>query len=199
MVKKEQMKEEPKEDVEKAAVEKPVEGDDKACKMVDSEEEGEEEESEDGKKKKKAKKAAGQSLNPEESASQSTTPEHTTTPGEVVGGKQNVFVPSSSVDGKREQETPMGKGFEPDLQKSPLFVNISKQLEAMQAAMETKVEALQKSVDDRMKNIKSDVEKLEKFYSGSFYKAASEEVGPESIKQESFAKMLAEGKVKYRN
>jgi hypothetical protein len=187
-----------KKEVIKAESEKEACNDDKVKKAEEDEEE-EEEEDELEEKKKKAKKGVQASVNPEESEATSNTDGHTLTPGLSVPSKpQDVFVPSSSVDGKREQSTPMGKSVSPDLLKSPLFIQITKQMDSMQDALTRKVDALQKSVEDRMKNIKSDMEKIEKFYSQSFYKAASDEVGPESLAP-SFSKQLEEGNVRFRN
>src|SRR3972149_6595827 len=90
------------------------------------------------------------------------------------------------------------KKYKTNLMKSPLFVSITKQMDSMQETLSRKVEALEKSVSDRLKNIKKDVEKIEKFYSQSFYKAASEEVNPEGIQAQSISKQIADGKVRFR-
>jgi len=160
--------------------------------------EDEEDKEDESSKKKKAKKGAG-SLSPEESEAAGASEGHTTTPGLGVPSKpQDVFVPSSTVEGKREQSTPMGKSVNTDLLKSPLFVNLTKQMDAMQDALTKKVDAIQKSVEDRMKNIKSDMEKIEKFYSQSFHKAISEEVGPEGIQSQSISKQIESGKIRIK-
>ena len=169
----------------------------KKKKSIEKAEDEDEEEDED-KKKKKVKKA-GTSENPEESSTAGASDSHTITPGLSVPSKaQDVFVPDSAVDGKREQSTPMGKSAEPDLLKSPLFVGIDKKLDAMQDALARKVDALNKSVDDRMKNIKSEMEKIEKFYTQSFYKAASENVGPEGVPAQTIAKQIEGGKLRMK-
>jgi hypothetical protein len=205
--KKERLKEEePKEEAEKAHAEPDQDNsggasdnddDNKAKKKF--EEVDEDDDEEEKKKKKKAKKGEGHAVSPEESGAASDSAEHSTSPGMGVPSTQNVFTPPSSVSGKREQETPMGKSVEPDLTKSPLFVNISKQMESLQEALSTKVDALEKSVNDRLGNIKKDMEKVEKFYEQSFYKAAGENVGPEALQSLSIAKQIENGTVRFRN
>jgi hypothetical protein len=178
----------------------PIRKEDEAESEEEEEEEEEaEEEAGPKKKKKKTVKADGISVNPEESGAQSTSAEHTTTPGEVIHTDQNVFVPSSSVEGRREQSTPMGKSVEPDLMKSPLFVGINKQLDGIRESIEKKIDSIQKSVDDRLNNIKKDVEKIEKFYTHSFYKAIDESMGPEGLSAQPLAKQIEEGKVHFRS
>lgn len=189
---------------EKPAMTKESEG---MADDVPDEEDGQEEEDDDDEikaKKKKTVKDLGLAENEQESAEDSQTDEHTTTTDSVINTRQNVFVPSSGIEVARVQETPMGvvpagikKAARADLMKSPLFISITKQMDSMQEALSNKVAALEKSVSDRLKNIKTDVEKIEKFYSGSFYKAASEEVNPEGIQAQSITKQIAEGKVRY--
>ena len=211
MAKKEEMKEElerkkAKEEPEKDEVEKAEEKpEDKVDKAVEEiEDEDEEEEDEDGKKKKKAKKGVGSSLNPEESEGKASSGESTLSPGASVPSKpQNVIVPPSDVDGKRTQETPMGKSVEPDLMKSPLYMGISKQIEEMRTALDSKFEAVYKSYNDRLDNMTKELQKAEKamqeFYSKSFQKAYGENVSPESTQLLSIEKQIEMGKVRFSN
>lgn len=189
----------------KPSMQKADEAEDQTEEETNGEPEEEDEDEEmKAKKKKKVYKTDGLAINPEESAEQSQTAEHTTTTDSVINTRQNVFVPSSGIQVARTQETPMGvvpaikKSATADLMKSPLFISITKQMDSMQEALSNKVAALEKSVSDRLKNIKTDVEKIEKFYSGSFYKAASEEVNPEGIQAQTISKQIEAGKVRYR-
>lgn len=224
MVKKEKLAEEKKEDMEKGKedndskvndkeVKKEAEGKvepemEKAC---DDEDEDLSEMNEDEKKKykelkqkakKKMVKSEG-SLNPEESESKGSSAGNTTTPQPVIGQSQNVFVPQSGINVSREQVTPMGKSAEIDLTKSPLWNGINSKLDEMNDAFKKRLESMEKSHSDRINNMKQDMEKtaknLEKFYNGSFYKAASDEVGPESIKKDSIKDQIEKGMVRYRN
>lgn len=151
-----------------------------------------------GKVKPKLVKSEGSSLSPAEAGAKGASDSNTISSGASVPSKpQDVFVPQSSIHVSGEQKTPMGKS----INDSPVFVNLTKQLDSMQAVLSTKVEALEKSVNDRMSNIKKDMEKIEKFYSGSFYKATSEGVGPEgkTVQAENFSKQISDGKVRYSN
>lgn len=203
-----------KEEVEEENVQKKKEEDEKcnkapeeeedAKKKLDDEEEtekkaddDEEEEEEKKKKKKEAIKGEGSSLAPQEAVVQAQTPEHTLTPRPIVGTHQDVFVPNSSIGGAREQSTPMGKSAEPDLMKSPLWLGINKQLDGIQDALGKKIDALEKSVNDRLANVKKDMEAVNKFYSQSFHKAIGENVGPETIPQETIQKQLESGKLRF--
>jgi len=185
---------------EKSVSKKEVDMDDDEEDEDDSEEEKERLK----RKKKKGKKAVEDDKedvkktgNPEEEGAKAAA-SGTITPGDPMAPPQ-VFVPTSNVTVSSEHVTPMGKSVEPDLLKSPLWVGINKQLESMQDTLGKKVDSLQKSVDDRLKNIKTDMEKIEKFYSQSFYKAAAEETGPEGLKMESFSKQLERGEIRFRN
>jgi len=156
------------------------------------------EEDDDKKKKKKAKKAAG-AESPSEDAASATDDNSTLSPGaSVPSTPQDVFVPQSGISVAREQSTPMGKSVEPDLLKSPLFVNLSKQLDGIREAVSNKITALEKSVNDRLNNVLKDMDKIEKFYKQSFYKAIDENVAPESVQRQSISKQIADGEVRYR-
>jgi hypothetical protein len=169
----------------------------KAVEEMEDDSEEEDSEEEKKKKKKKAKKDVG-GESPSEEASASNSGENTMSPGADVPSKpQDVFVPQSSVNVAREQMTPMGKSVEPDLLKSPLFVNLSSQIEGIRDAVSKKVEALEKSVNDRLTNVQKDMAKIEKFYGQSFYKAINENVAPESTQAQGIAKQLADGKIRF--
>lgn len=145
-------------------------------------------------------KAEGSAVDPAESGAASNVSPNTLTPGYAVPDKaQHVLVPQSSINVSREQVTPMSKSADVDLTKSPLFNNISKQMNDLQATLGNKVEALEKSVNDRLKNIKGDMEKIEKFYSQSFYKAAGENVGPEAVLRKGISEQIKDGAVRYSN
>ena len=90
----------------------------------------------------------------------------------------------------------MGKSVEPDLMKSPLYMGIMKQLDGIQDSMSKKIDAMEKSVNDRLANTKKD---LEKFYSQSMYKAVGENVSPEGTPLLSIQKQIEEGKVRFSN
>jgi len=191
------------------------EDEDDVEKQEDLEDESEKEapdEEEEKKKKKKSKKkkkkeseededdvekAEGES--PEEDAEDSNEAPNTIEPNASVPSQaQNVFVPPSDVDGKREQVTPMGKSVNADLMKSPLFMNLSSQIEGIKDAVSTRVEALEKSVNDRLKNVQKDMAEIEKFYKQSFHKAIGENVAPESTQALSIKKQLESGNVRFR-
>jgi hypothetical protein len=152
-------------------------------------------------KKKKCKKGEG-NVNPAESEANGAGSQATST-GDMMGGGQHVLVPQSGISVSREQ-APMGKSVDSEmLMKSPLFVNITKQMDAMQDALGKKVDALQKSVDDRLANIKKDLEVAEKglkeFYGQSFHKALGESVGPEGVQSQTFEKQMAAGVIRFRS
>ncbi len=153
--------------------------------------------------KRKMVKGEGSSLAPQESEARSATSEGTITPNLSTPSQgQNVFVPPSGIHVARTQETPMStvnvtKSFEPDVTKSPLFMGINKQLDSIQDSLSKKIDAVEKSVTDRLKNVKSDMEKIEKFYTQSFYKAIDENVSPEGTIQESISKQMEKGKLRF--
>lgn len=119
---------------------------------------------------------SGNSVNPQESAEQSESAEHTT------------------------------KSVKMNLEKSPLYVSLSKQLENMEKAWDSKISALEKSQNDRLDNIKKGMaeikateEKMEKFYKQPLYKSAVDAMGPEAVKVGSIQEQKEAGKVRYRN
>lgn len=151
--------------------------------------------------------------NPEQEAESSATAGHTTTPGAVINQSQDVFNPSSDVQGTRTASgASAATGQSPsevqyhkqaDLSKSPLYVEMEKrskmlgqQLESMQKAFEQKAEALQKSFESRMQNVQKSVDAM---YSRPFYKDVDHHEANKTEQAESkgFSKKLADGDVRY--
>ena len=164
--------------------------------MEDEEEDDEEDAKKKKKKSKKSKKGEG-NINPEESEEDAE---------DINGGSQgtpsakptNMNVAVSSVDGKREQVIPAGKSVNPDLIKSPLFTELSSQLDGLQKSFEQRFEALEKSFKSRIDNVQKTVGKVEKFYKQPFYKSADQGLGPESIQKQSISEQIEKGQVRYR-
>ncbi len=182
-------------------------GGDKESKKAKKEAEDEEALDEDEKKSFRAMKEkikahkmrkAGTSLNPEESGEESTSDSHSTTPGKMTGAKQDVFNPSSDVDGKRTQSTPMDgmhKSVAPDMTKSPLFISLNKQMDEMKDVVSKKFESALKSMNDRMINLEKGIKAIENM---PLYKAASTDGQAAPVEaNESLAKKAAEGKIKF--
>ena len=194
---KKEEEEKPEDEVEKESSEEEQEDDKDDKEEVEKDEDEDEDEEE---KKKKLKKGEESGENPEEDTASATDDNSTITPNlSVPSQSQDVFVPPSDVDGKREQETPMGKSVNPDLMKSPLFVSLSSQIDGIRDAVSKKVDALEKSVNDRLNNVLKDMAKVEKFYKQSFYKAIDENVAPEGIQQLPLSKQIEAGKIRFRN
>jgi hypothetical protein len=139
--------------------------------------------------------------NPEESETIGASDPHTITPNMTVPSKgQNVFVPTSRISVSREQpkypnEVQL-KSASPDLNKSPLFVELTKQINGIQKALATKLEAVEKSYNDRLANLQKT---LDKFYAQPFYKSVNENVNPEAVLQQSIAKQIEKGSIEFRN
>ena len=202
-------KEEDKPSEEDKVEEKAVEEDkdkieEKAEGIEDDEDDSKLTEEEKKKKKMKAQKGEQGGESPKEDATASTAAQNTTTPGAVIGVKQDIFVPQSGIStgrmasGSSPSETHYaGKSASVDLQKSPLFVELSKQMEGLEKAMKAKVEALEKSMADRMANAQKALDKIEKFYAQPFYKAMNENTQPEAVVQKSVKKQIEEGNVKF--
>lgn len=173
------------------------EGDEDMEKTEETEEEKDVDmdDDEDDKKKKKSADASGQ--NPEQAGNDSDNASHSMSPGQGVPSTQDVFVPSSDVDASRDQETPMGKSVNPDLLKSPLFKQLSSQIDGIREAVSKKLDAVEKSVNDRLSNVMKDMGKIEKFYEKSFYKMHGEDVSPEGTKAEPISKQIESGKVRF--
>lgn len=188
------------------------EEEDKVDKELEDEEDEEEDEEEEKKKKSKKKKemVKGEGTNPEEDTSSATDANSTISPGNPAS-TQDVFVPSSSVSTGREanhaaatgeapSEVSYGKSAEPDLLKSPLYLEISKGLSSLQESMSKKLEAVEKSVNDRVANLQKALGEVEKFYKSPMYKAVSENSGAEALKKESsVAEQIAKGQVRFSN
>ena len=196
------LKKEEEEKPDKEELEKESEDDKEELDKENEEEETAEDEDseEDKKKKKKLKKEEGDGESPEDDTESATDANSTITPNLSVPSQgQDVFVPPSDVNVSREQETPMGKSVNPDLMKSPLFVSLSSQIDGIRDAVGKKVDALEKSVNDRLNNVLKDMAKIEKFYKQSFYKAIDENVAPESTINVPISKQIEEGKIRFRN
>jgi hypothetical protein len=73
--------------------------------------------------------------------------------------------------------------------KSPLYTEMSKQLSLIQKGVNTKLDAIEKSVADRLSNIQK---ALDKFYSQPLYKSADMMPVTPTMKEQ-----MAEGKVKF--
>lgn len=169
-----------------------------------SDETDDKEETEEEKKKKKAKKGEAGGENPEEEAQASTTGSASTSPGMGVPSTQNIFVPQSNINvggtstGQSPSETHYsGKSVQPDLMKSPLFVQLNKQLDEMKKASEKKLEAMEKSMTDRLANITKTLAKVEEFYNKPLYKGFAENVNPEAVQRKTISKQLEDGKVRF--
>ena len=150
-------------------------------------------------KKKMVEKGEGSGVNPQEAESRGAST-GSTSPNMGVPSTQNVFVPTSGISGKREQSTPMDglhKSVEPDFQKSPLFVSMSKQLEDMRDVFSKKYDATFKSMNDRMTNLQATLDKMEEFYQKSFIKSPSQEIPAEKKSDEGLSKQLGTGRVQY--
>jgi hypothetical protein len=200
--------EEPKKEPEKEEKEK--------LKNVDMDEEEEETEEDKKCKKKKKKKAIDdeeeededklekEEANPEQDTASATDANSTVTTGSVIAGKPDIFVPQTRVAGSRDASTGgnmvesfSGKSIQPDLMKSPLFVEISKQLTDMKASTEKKLAAIEKSVTDRVANIQKSVEVLDKLSKQPIYKAVSESNAPEAIVREGIKEQIEKGKLRF--
>jgi hypothetical protein len=141
---------------------------------------------------------AGLALDPTESTAQEQTDGHTTTPGAVIGTPQHMLTPSSSVDGKRTQETPMGKSVNSDLMKSPLYVELSKQLAGFDETVK-KFGSAMTSLEDRVTNMTKALETIEKM---PLYKSPSTELNKDYNPQGEPGKSsvdheVASGKIKF--
>lgn len=146
---------------------------------------------------------AGLEQNPSESAEAASQAGSTVTPGKQTGQAQDVFVPQSGIPGSRMgqgktpgQESYSGKSANPDLMKSPLFVELSKNIESLKGAVSKKLEAVEKSMQDRLANIEKD---LKKFYDQPFYKAVVDVPGNvgNAKGQETVAEKIGKGNARF--
>lgn len=195
---------------EKCRMKEFPEKDDKKTEKMEEIEDTEESEEDKKKKKKGTKKGEAGGENPQEDTASSTDANSSISPNMGVPSTQNVFVPQSnarvgreassgSSAGQSPSEVSYGKSVEPDLMKSPLFTGLSSQMTELQKAFEKKLEAMEKSFNDRVANINKSVAEIEKFYKQPFYKAINENVNPEAVEQKPFSKQIADGKVRYSN
>jgi hypothetical protein len=200
---------------EKKTVEEPEETSDSTT--LEKADETEESTSTDTKKRCKAKadettdttsdtgevEKAGYEQNPEQGAAEGAKDSNTLTPGKMTGKPQNVFTPPTSIPGNRMgsgsqpgQEHYSGKSVEPDFQKSPLYVEMSKQIEGMSSAFSKKLDSVEKSVNDRMANIMKLMEKIEEFNKKSFNKAYAENLTQDG-NHESVEDIMKKGKARF--
>jgi hypothetical protein len=106
---------------------------------------------------------------PQEEAVAGQSEGHTTTTAPVIGGSQNVFVPQSSITVSPEQNIPMGKAVTlEDLQKSPLFNEVSKgftilseRVESMKKALDSKLQSVEQVYTARLDNYSKELEKAQ--------------------------------------
>ena len=186
--------------------------------------EDEDEDEETKKKKKKAKEEEAEDVekeeedveekdafggkDPAEEAVNSGTEGHTTTTASVINTRQNVFVPSSNVKVRREStsgssmgqspsDVSYGKSVSPDLTKSPLFVELNKSIEGMQESVSKKLEAIEKSMNDRIVNMQKTIGKMEAFYESPFYKAIESDNQTFVKKEDTFSEQLSKGMVRF--
>lgn len=192
---KKKLKAQDKEDVEEKQKLKAKDDEEETEKASDEEEETEkevdsEEEETDGKKKKKAKKAEDDEdveekgalggENPDEGAASGRDANSTISPG--MGRKpQHILNPQSRVAGDRNAsgatmggQSPSdvgyaGKAFNPELMKSPLFVELSKQFVDLRKSVQMRIgdvssdlDAFEKSFNDRVTNITEKLSSIEK-------------------------------------
>jgi hypothetical protein len=148
---------------------------------------------------------AGYEQNPQESAEEGKTATHTTTPGKQTGQKADVFVPSSNIPGSRVANggkgSPSdvhyaGKSFEPDFEKSPLYVEFSKQMENMSSVIAKKLSDVEKSFNDRLANLQKSMKEIEDFEKKSFNKAYSEGVSQSPLER-GMGEAMKKGQVRF--
>lgn len=138
---------------------------------------------------------------PGEESQEGADAQHSTTSASVIGTKQDVFVPSSGIQtgrmatGNTPSETHYS-GKSADMNKSPVFREISKQIADMGKAMDQKFAAIEKSFEDRVKNMQKAVEK---FYSQPLYKAVGENNGPEATLRKGISEQIKDGQVRFNN
>lgn len=200
---KKEMNEEPKQEEEKKEMEEETE-EEKACKedMSDPELSKEElqEAVDDFKRKRKLRMKQAeedeeedmekQEENPEQSASSGTDDNSTISPNAGVPSTQNVFVPNSNISVGRNATNGIapsdvsysGKSVNPDLAKSPLFVELSKNIDGIRLTMSKKIEAIEKSINDRLDNLMKTVNRVEKFYDQPLYKSMNENLSQDTVK-----------------
>lgn len=179
----------------------------KARKEAEDEEEEEESEEES---KEETEKGKGGGESPEESAASGTDANSSLSPGMGVPSTQNVYVPASGIGGERNASPGKATGVAPgdvgysgksaraDLQKSPLFVGLSKEVQSFQRAIEKKMDAMEKSFGDRITNLNKTLKKVEEFYNRPLRKGFAENVSPEGTQGESISTQIEKGKVRYR-
>jgi len=209
-------------EAESEAKKKPVKRED--GKLIKEPEEEEETEEEKRKKKLRMKEAEGEEedeededetekgelggQNPQEDTASATDANSTLSPNAGVPSTQNVFVPQSNVRVGRESssgssagqspsEVTYGKSANTDLLKSPLFVELSSQIGALKKSFEKKLEAIDKSMSDRVENLQKTAKQIEAFYKQPLYKSIDENAAPEAVMKKSVKEQIDAGKVKF--
>lgn len=171
------------------------------------EEEEMEKEKEDEEDEEEMKKT-GLEENPEEGAESGTDASSSTSPNMGVPSTQNVAhgpaTPSSAARmANNSAQSPSevsytGKSYgNVDLNKSPLYVELSKQIGEMNKALMGKVNAIEKSMNDRLVNLQKTMSAVEKFYDRPLYKSVDENVNPEAVQAQSISKQIESGKVRF--
>ena len=135
----------------------------------DEEEDEEEEESTEKKKKKKTRKGELGGEDPEEQ-SETAASGSPKVPSKVTTDTSN----NTGVTGERTatgKPTPSETTYKStELMKSPLFVELDKQLKSMTKSFEQRLDDMEKSIKTRMVNLQKTVSKVEEFYNKPFYK-----------------------------
>ena len=219
MAKKEETKKKPverrdgkliKEDEEEAMrmKAKPYAGEETPAEEAAEEETEKEAEDEDEDEEETEKDAFG-GKDPEEEAVSSESEGHTTTSKPVVGNRQHVLVPSSNVAGSRYSnagssqmgQSPSdvsyaGKSVNPDLLKSPLFVELSGQMNEFEKSFAKKVDSMEKSFNQRLANMQKTLEAVEKYYENM---PLNKSINESLAKSASISDRIQKGEVRYRD
>jgi len=146
--------------------------------------------------------------NPEEENADAKTDGHTVTTAPLINQTPGQFVPQSGIAGKRTAsvgsmvggQSPSavsyGKSAEADLLKSPLYMNLSKQLAGFEKAMQVKVDAMVKSFEARFDNLNKALTALENM---PIRKAFSEDITGTSnpVEAATFEKKIETGRVRF--
>jgi hypothetical protein len=132
----------------------------------------------------KAQKGELGGESPSEQATAATQAGATITPGALTPSPpQHVYVPTTGVVGSRIASAPKttgvspsdvtysGKSVNPDLLKSPLFVELNKSIDGIRMTMSKKLEAIEKSLNDRLANLNKTLIAVESFYEQPFFKS----------------------------
>ena len=146
------------------------------------------------------KKGAESGEDPAQAGSSGADANSSISPGASTPSQpQNTFSPQSQVSTGRESgsagmagQTPsdVHYGKSVNLTKSPLYVELNKQLSVMQKELNKRVEAMEKSVAARISNLQKSMDKVEKFYQQPFYKAAKDNTAVEQATKPQLAETI---------